>query len=364
MPASHLRLPNGGCVRDERMHVLFSIHELGRNGAATALLAQVRFLAAAGHQITVITPHSRPPLLEHFEQAGARVTDQTNWRDHDVAVGCTVFAAPVMQKLLGRLPLVWWFHEGLAGLQYLHQTTAADHLLAAVDRLVFPSVALVERIYRPVLHCVPPGRVEVIPNLVRQPGGIIPADKRAGRVRVLCVGTLCPRKRQGDLVEALLTLSRPDVECVFIGEAIDLDGATLDRMRSAAGQFHLPGALSPEQVHGYYRSADLLCLPSSDEAFALAPLEAASHGVPVVLSDLDAYHSVWRHGFDALLHPVGDVELLAWSLRMLIESTTLHRRLSQAGRAVAARFTEARCCVPFETMLREAIGGRRLGYGA
>ena len=180
-------------------------------------------------------------------------------------------------------------------------------------------------------------------------------ERRPGHVRVICVGSLYPRKRQTDLVQAVTALTRRNVECVLIGEHNQIDPPGDELVRARPETFTLTGGLQPEAVHAWYRGSDIFCLPSSDESMGISPIEAAWHGIPVVLADLECYEGIWRHGINALIHPVGDVEMLAWYLRMLLTSPSLRERFTKAGRKVALRFSEQRSGSMFDCTLREAI---------
>jgi glycosyltransferase involved in cell wall biosynthesis len=96
-------------------------------------------------------------------------------------------------------------------------------------------------------------------------------------------------------------------------------------------------------------------LPSGDESMPIAPIEAAAHGVPVILTDLECYEGIWRHGVNALIHPVGDVDMLAWYLRMVIESPNIRSRLAAAGKGVALPFSGQRPGMLFDAALAEAV---------
>ena len=341
------------------MRVLFVIHELSLNGAVTTLVSQVRHLAAAGARVTVVTPKlegAAAALQPAVCAAGAALVTETTTDEHDVAVGCTVFAAEALAGMVGRLPLVWRIHEGWAGVQHVLANPKAVALLGAVDRLVFPSRGAVERIWAPLLSGLPPGRVAVVPPLLPPPEAGDAAPKAAGRKRVLCVGSIHPRKRQGDLVRAMAVFgpSAP-VECVLVGERLQLDAPAEAIVAAHPERFVLPGALPPEEVQRLYRSADVFALPSGDEGLAQAPIQAAWHGVPVVLSDLDCYAGLWKHGVNALLHPVGESELLAWYLRMLVASPTMGRRLAGAARSVATGFGPTQTTALFTAILEGVV---------
>ena len=57
---------------------------------------------------------------------------------------------------------------------------------------------------------------------------------------------------------------------------------------------------------------------------------------------------------NALIHPIGDFEMLAWYLRMLIESPRIRKTITTGGRSVALRFSEKRIGATFDAALTEA----------
>jgi len=77
--------------------------------------------------------------------------------------------------------------------------------------------------------------------------------------------------------------------------------------------------------------ADVFLLPSATESFGLAALEAMSHGVPVVASNVGGIPEVVRNGLDGFLAEVKDVEAMASSVIRLICNPEL--RLEMCVRA-------------------------------
>lgn len=346
------------------MRALFFIHELGLNGAVIALLRQVREMRARGHTVSVLTGplgSVAAPLERAFQDTGATIVHEFPVEAHDIAIGCTVFAADRLNEVIGRMPTAWWIHEGRAGIQAMFERPASLPTLHQVDKLIFASRGLVERVWAPHLREVLPGRVEVIPYIVPPATEGGEARRRPGiQGRVVCVGTVCPRKRQADLVLAVGLLNKPSVECVLIGDDLEMEPAGREVICLRPDRFVLTGGLPPHAVALWYRSSEVFCLPSGDECMPLAALEAASYGVPVVLADLECYEGIWRHGVNALMAPTGDVELLAWNLRMLLESPSLRERLGGEARKVPLRFAAQRAGALFEAALQEAIAAFRL----
>lgn len=340
------------------MRALFVIHELALNGAVTALLQLTRQMRAGGDSVTILTPKLAGParaLEEPFREAGAEIVTSVSRDRYDVAVGCTVFSAGMLGRLVGRMPTVWWIHEGQVGVRAVLTNPAAMQTLNGVGKLIFPSRGVVERVWTPLLGQLPPGRVEVIAAAVPPPPAGEAMARAPGRARIICVGTLCQRKRQTDLVQAVARLQGAPVECVLVGENFGLDAPGDEVIHAHPDRFVLTGGLQAPALHAWLRSADVFCLPSADESMPIAPIEAAWHGLPVVLADLECYEGVWHHGLNALIHPVSDVELLAWYLRMLLESPSLRARFARAARTVPLRFTGERFGPLFAAALHEAV---------
>lgn len=344
------------------MRVLFVIHELALNGAVTALLQQTRHMKARGDTVTIATPELNGPaavLLPQFLEAGADVIRTLPWNMHDITVGCTVFCATVLHGCIGRTPTAWWIHEGHAGVSMMMARPPARQALHNVGKLIFPSAGVAQRIWAPLIGTLPPGRVDIIPYLVPPPPPVEPVAKRDGVARVLCVGSVYPRKRQVDLLRAIAMLRGAPVECVLVGHFNALDPPGDEIVRSDPQRFVIAGGQLPEVTNAWYRSADIFSLPSGDESMPISPIEATHHGVPVVLTDLECYEGVWRHGVNALIHQVGDVEMLAWYLRMLLESPRMRTRLARAAKAVALRFSDQRAGAMFDAALAETVAGFR-----
>jgi glycosyltransferase involved in cell wall biosynthesis len=343
-----------------RMRVLFYIHELALNGAVTALLQQVRHMRARGDAVTIMTPPlagAAKALEGAFRALGVVFVDRAGLADHDVFVGCTVFCAEILDQIAGQRPTVWWIHEGRAGVNTVLGRPSTLQTLNRVTKLIFPSRGVVERLWPALLGNLPPGRVEIVPYLIPAPppGDAVP--RTTGQHRIVCTGTIYPRKRQVDLIRAVTMMSGAPIECVLIGELVGLEQPGEQLMRADPGRFVLTGGVQPARVHAWYRAADVFCLPSADECMPIAPVEAAWHGLPVLLADLECYEGVWKHGVNALMHPVGDAEMLAWHLRMLLESPSLHARFSAAARAVTLQFSETRSAAMFDAVLEDAIAG-------
>ncbi len=103
----------------------------------------------------------------------------------------------------------------------------------------------------------------------------------------------------------------------------------------------LLGAIRARDMPALYRAVDVLAYPSTREGFGLAVLEAASAGVPAVVSDLPVLRETLADGRDCLMVPAGHAAPLADALVRLVRDGGLRERLLAGGRETAARFSWA-----------------------
>jgi glycosyltransferase involved in cell wall biosynthesis len=102
------------------------------------------------------------------------------------------------------------------------------------------------------------------------------------RPTVATLANVDPRKRHEDVLRALPLL--PDeVRWTVIG-----DGPALPRLNALAqelglaGRVTFTGRLAPDEAHAELARAHVMALPSEDEAFGVAYVEALAHGVPAI----------------------------------------------------------------------------------
>ena len=140
-----------------------------------------------------------------------------------------------------------------------------------------------------------------------------------------------PVKRLDSVVETFARLtSRVPATLLLVGDGPEVGTARrMARQLEVGNQVQYLGA--QEDVLPLLSIADLFLLPSEQESFGLAALEAMACEVPVVASNAGGLPEVIEHGVTGFLHDVGDVEAMAESGVAVLRDAGLHRRITTAA---------------------------------
>jgi glycosyltransferase involved in cell wall biosynthesis len=293
-----------------------------------------------GHEPDVIHTHAAVPSLIALLLAGVRRTP----------IG-------VIQTMHG------WGETETA-----EQTAADVGVLNLVDRVAVPSchsATLLEDLG------VRPAQIMVVPYGVSAPvPGLSEADdatwiamaraRRAGRLVVVCVGTLGPRTNQTLLVEALRRVDRLNPLVVFIGDGDD-------RPLREAVECH--GCAENVRIHGYSRSArtlasgaDVLVLPSRSQGQPISILEAFSDGLLVATSDIPELVELVDDGVTGFRFRSDDAQALSEMLaRVACLSNSDRRAIRAAARGrYTSDFTLSRMVERYRELYTTLRGRKKL----
>lgn len=349
------------------MRVLAITHSLETNGAAYALVRLLVALQRAGASVSVLHTANHS-LCEPLRANGVEIVENCHTSSFDVAIVNTLIDHAWVGQLAPHLPVLFWVHEGLSMLAGLNHHDAWKNAFVQSTRIVFYTPWQREKVFGSLLNGIQEHRFRYVPMAVPQRPSEIALPVRAGNKLVLSIGSVYPRKRPADLVNAVLMNADIGMQCKFLGSyawAEQFEPELVNAIRQRPDSFALVGEspstadmLESTFLNQHMESAGIYASASIDETFGIANLEAAAWGLPPAISNLPCYEGIWKHGINALIHPVGHADCLAWNLRALALDAGLSQRIAYAATCTARRYAMEKFYASMLEVLNECITDR------
>ncbi len=182
-------------------------------------------------------------------------------------------------------------------------------------------------------------QVHVLPNAVQESPWRKPRLPRiCDELTLISVMRLSIRKRAHVLVKMMpeiLRLAAPRrVRLIIVGDGAQR-GALLRLIKRLGLQevVELAGSCSHEEIAALFERADIFVLPTKQEAFGLAALEARVAGLPVVGMRMSGLQHLIEHGQEGLL-AMDDEEFIR-HLLSLMQNDELRERIAEHNRTVS-----------------------------
>jgi len=179
-------------------------------------------------------------------------------------------------------------------------------------------------------HGVPNSKVHIIPS-----GVDTDLFRPSSHKEKFClfVGHLIKRKGVKYLLRALKILN-DSVKCIIVG-----DGPEKNALRSKAKKLGLTnvsfvGSISTRKLIELYSKAAVFILSSLSEGTPVSILEAMSCGCPVIAFSVGGIPEIIRNGINGFLIKPGDVRALANCIEVLINDSSLLRKLGENARSM------------------------------
>ena len=345
--------------------IFYLITGLYVGGAEKAFLELTRHLDRTKFE-PVIGTLVGGDLIPFFERAGVKVYDfgmrhkldprvllrlrRALLRERPVVLHTRLIYADLLGRLMGRwcgvpvivstIPMVetirhHWFWKTLD-----RWTSQLADAIIVLSEHVRAELIKVERL--------DPSKFEIIPNGIARHEPHNYAQRQAKRALLgisstaRLIGIVSrleePRKGHHILFRAMQQLSSgyPDVYCVVIG-----DGPARSSLEAQVRQLGLSDRVkfvgTQYDVEAWLSALDLFVLPSLNEGFPMAILEAMAAHRPVIATAVAGVPDIIIDHESGILIPPGNVDALARALQELLDDPELAKRLGEAGRT---RFEE------------------------
>jgi N-acetyl-alpha-D-glucosaminyl L-malate synthase BshA len=208
--------------------------------------------------------------------------------------------------------------------------------------------------------------IAVIPNFLdcaeyrrREAGALRRTLATDSQKLVIHVSNFRPVKRVDAVIRVFAGLVKQiDARLVLVGEGPELEPGI--RLAEQLGVSSRVAVMGPKaSVIDLLSVADLFLLPSAQESFGLAALEAMACEVPVIASRVGGLPEVIELGTTGFLHAPDDLDGMIETAVALLSDPALHRRVAAAARqSVTERFCTDRVVPMYEEYYEQVLDRR------
>lgn len=173
--------------------------------------------------------------------------------------------------------------------------------------------------------------------------------------RILYVGNVGYLKGVPYLAEAARRLDTEGFECEI--RAVGPHDPELIRRPEFVGPAYV-GQVPRAEIKKEFLNADVFVFPSLSDGFGIVLLEAMAAGLPVICTPNCG--AVVRDGIEGFVVPVRDAESLADRIRLLVGNRELRKRMGEAARATARRYSLEEYNRNFTKAVMTSLSGKQL----
>lgn len=217
-----------------------------------------------------------------------------------------------------------------------------------MDHLVVVNPSFIDKL---VAYGIPRAKITYIPNFVDDTNfhPVDAVERRRLRTkwgiahrRFVVVGSGQIQERKGVFDFIQLAEQNPDVQFIWaggfsFGRITDGYAALKKIVANPPVNLKFPGIVTRQQIAELNNIADLFLLPSYNELFPMSVLEAFSCGTPVMLRDLDLYHSIIQGYYE----PAKDVDEMQQKLDWLRNTPSRLAELKMAAHTASQQYSKA-----------------------
>jgi glycosyltransferase involved in cell wall biosynthesis len=182
-------------------------------------------------------------------------------------------------------------------------------------------------------------------------------SRENGKVRIICVARLHPRKGQDQILLAILKLDtdyQEKLEIIFAGPSTKPSYVKylLSLKKKSRCTIVFEGDCSDNKLIELYQKSDLFCLTSmprkkSIEGFGFVYLDASSYELPIIANRIGGVEDAVINNQTGFLCEPGDTSQLAMAIKRLIEDKDLRKKLGANGKEWAAKHSWERAAKEF-----------------
>jgi len=185
-----------------------------------------------------------------------------------------------------------------------------------------------------------------------------------GEPLLVHVSNFRPVKRPVDCVEILARVLKKvtNARLVMVGDGSER--MNVEHRARCVGIYEKCSFVGKQpNIVDYLSAADVLLLPSEQESFGLAALEAMACEVPVIASLVGGVPEVVNDGETGFLSEVGDLDKMAEDAALLLADADLRRNMGRRARELALARYQTDIVIPQYIEFYEKVLARTSGEG-
>jgi glycosyltransferase involved in cell wall biosynthesis len=339
-----------------------------RGGAESFVVRTAPYLSRSGWQIRVITLQKGGNYIHQLEQEGipcielglnmpfgVSALSRLNrlWSNSPPDILHThLYHAGIIGRIVAKktkIPIVLVHQHGLERNRSFLRSWLDRSSSSWVMQYIVSCAAVSKQLQ--TRECIPESKINIIYNGVSIQDKVVEPDNFQGHTDLPpgnsslifgSVGRLEPEKGHEDLLYGFARINRNDTNQYrlwLIG-----DGSLKERLTQIAKDLGITQQVqffgAQDSVAPYFSKMDLFVLPSRWEGISLALLEAMSHGIPIIATDVGGTPEVITNLYNGLLIPPQDPHAIANAIELLINDPRLRKDIGLQGKShVSANFT-------------------------
>ncbi|MBN2424478.1 MAG: glycosyltransferase family 4 protein [Calditrichaceae bacterium] len=341
------------------------------SGVVQTLLSYRQAFRESGHFCTIISPEipgNLPQDLTAFRKDFNKKLRTKDFKNFDIIIGSdfdgyllnTNTLPPYYAINGGILADIVRFESGESAKQLAMQAELEKRNVQKARRIFVPSQYTARMVHK--YYAVSHGKISVVypgidfglwNNLLDSQPVLIKKTPS-----VLCVAKQYPRKGIADLIKmtGLLLEDRIKIKVDIVGGGPGLkENRNISKSLGLDIYITFHGDIGDRvQIAGFFKNADIFCMPSYHETFGLVYLEALASGIPVVAYDAAAVSEVIPKDC-GLLCRTGNLMELKRAVKSLIENKSERIKMGRIGRAYAAQLTWERSADKIVSIINEDL---------
>ncbi len=178
--------------------------------------------------------------------------------------------------------------------------------------------------------------------------------------KIIFVGNLRPEKGLNYLIEAVLHISKKDINIQLLVVGDGPQRESLEKMVTKLNindKVTFSGKTDTNRVPVYLKNSDVFVLPSLHEGFPNVLLEAMASGLPVVASDVCGINEIIEDNKNGFLVKPQNSKEIAEKILLLLDNRYLRENICKENRKKASRYSWQRTVHMLENVYSSTLKG-------